>query len=400
MTARGAAFSLLEVLVATALGLMIVSAAYVAVRSAATAAATCQTLATQNAMIRAGMLAALDEVDSWRCYDDPVAGRVRLRGVDVVADPDRALPFTPFRDIAPKAGWTGGDADRGWDKDYAWPAADPRTWWRGDGLENSYSDLRFGRYAMFSARTSPIALPAIALPDTYMDIPGPGGKSLSAWPIAVPDYGAVDVPHTWLANQAAMAAKLGFYGMAEYLPLNATYAWYEELIPYAPNRNAWQYTNLGGIPMVWLAGAGTGFQLSRNRGMPPMLFSIEENTVAPTPYNAFTRTWNTAALARAALTRYVTGYLLNTQLVNVSGQNLIKKVIDESFAEDALLPVRPAHWPAVEVIVHRGLFRRRFNTYCRVSWTNAVTGETAQIDFSAFGTSLRGARQARGLDDY
>lgn len=107
MRTRGA-FTLLEMLVALAIGLMIALAAFSAVRVASQTMATANRLATENRMMRTGVTLALEELDYWLTFDDPteVANqglRPRMDDAAPITDTGRqywqGLPFTPLRDV-------------------------------------------------------------------------------------------------------------------------------------------------------------------------------------------------------------------------------------------------------------------------------------------------------------
>jgi hypothetical protein len=62
---------------------------------------------------------------------------------------------------------------------------------------------------------------------------------------------------------------------------------------------------------------------------------------------------------------------------------------------DHLYPRKPAHWPVMGTYVARYVNHNRFACISRVRWANVLTGEISEISFTAFGTTLRGARQQR-----
>src|SRR5688500_7864805 len=77
---RRSGFTLIELMVAIGIGSMIIYAAFVGLRASMQAVSACSRLGTENSLIRAGMMAAFDELDFWRSYDDPVdSTRQRLR---------------------------------------------------------------------------------------------------------------------------------------------------------------------------------------------------------------------------------------------------------------------------------------------------------------------------------
>ncbi|MBA3848134.1 MAG: hypothetical protein H0X45_16005, partial [Planctomycetes bacterium] len=303
----------------------------------------------ENALICAGFLAALDEVDDWRTYDDPTPGvaNLRLRGYDAARG--YGLPFTPLRDAWPT------DAVDAWDGDAArWAANHPDSWWRGNLAERTGTDLRFGRYPIFADVRSPAAV---------------GSQAYGA-------YGAVQ-PRTWLSSQVrGLDHALGHYGLLEYLPANQVLAWYDA----APGSN--EPTQQGGMCAQWP-------RMNFWSDIPSFDPYASRSILPPTPA---TSGWSTAQLVDGHRRLYQTGWMSNWQQGDMSA------FLERSLTSTRLMPLAPATWPAVAIQVCRSTRLYRFNTLCRVRWTSPITGESSDLAFSGFGTSLRGARQARGLD--
>lgn len=208
MMRRG--FSLIELAIALGLGLMVALIAVAGFRVAAATIAQTNRLAFQNRLMRVGLVEALEEIDFWTRYDDPLAPDPAQRAPTTIAPgtftgnlhaySETSLPFagrplggpwTPLRDMplppsdTVPAGkeqvWTVGtglpsaaaladtrepasaasyaagirgqawglDLERGWDP-RPYQANDPRRWGRVPGWETPYSHKRFGRYAMLS----------------------------------------------------------------------------------------------------------------------------------------------------------------------------------------------------------------------------------------------------------
>jgi hypothetical protein len=55
----------------------------------------------------------------------------------------------------------------------------------------------------------------------------------------------------------------------------------------------------------------------------------------------------------------------------------------------------PAQWPKATVSMKRYVREARFVNLCSLRWTSPITGTSAELNFTTFGTSLRGARQQR-----
>ncbi len=110
------AFTMIEVLVATALGAVLCLGAVAALRTAQDCTTSAQRLSLENGLMRAGLQAALKELDDWSEFDRP--------SVQAVGQPFAPHDFTQARTFA-AADWAAFD-----------PAA-PRQWFRGDA---SHSD--------------------------------------------------------------------------------------------------------------------------------------------------------------------------------------------------------------------------------------------------------------------
>ncbi|MBA3847613.1 MAG: prepilin-type N-terminal cleavage/methylation domain-containing protein [Planctomycetes bacterium] len=64
----------------------------------------------------------------------------------------------------------------------------------------------------------------------------------------------------------------------------------------------------------------------------------------------------------------------------------------------SLLPLRPTHWPEPAVAVRRFVANYRHWATVTIHITSPLSGERMKLFFSSLGTTLRGARAARGLD--
>ncbi|MBA3936037.1 MAG: prepilin-type N-terminal cleavage/methylation domain-containing protein [Planctomycetes bacterium] len=87
--ARGA-FTLIEMMIAIALGMVILLTAAAGFRVAGQAVATANRLSTENALMRAGMVLAHEQLDFWTNLDDPHDAsreRLRLSGLAVSGQP-------------------------------------------------------------------------------------------------------------------------------------------------------------------------------------------------------------------------------------------------------------------------------------------------------------------------
>src|SRR5689334_10035014 len=127
-----AGFTLIEMMLAVALGSLIVYTATAGFRTAAQSVTIANRMSLENGLIRAGFQAALHEKDFWTAYDDPDdASRQQLRTTlfqELKDGSDAGLGVNPTP-------FPGAETAIGWDPHYEWPAADRRTWWRGNAGE-------------------------------------------------------------------------------------------------------------------------------------------------------------------------------------------------------------------------------------------------------------------------
>ncbi len=356
MTTR--AFTLVELMIAIALGAVIAGMVVAAARMAADCVAAGNRLAVENQLIGAGVLTLCDELDSWQAYDDP-DGAQPMRAA---ASDGRGLPFTP---LAPS--WSTARVVNPWDGgEMAWSAHNPRAWWRGCMAERAGGDPLAGFFGI-SGASIPLGDPAAAYAGYGTPTTAPPALS-----------GA------WQHDMArGLCDGLGFYGMIDYLPANAIFGWYT-----APDGG----TTPGGVPH-WLI-SGSGF--IKSAGALPAPQSIYNATYSDVfsivPRNPRFAPGNADQVANAVRDCWVTWEGGGSLAVNVLD------LIDRNESRELLMPLAPTTWPRVEARIHRTIHKAYFTNACTVVWTSPVTGATAELRFTGFGTTLRGARQSRGLD--
>lgn len=208
-----AAFTLIEMMIAVALGMLIVYTAVSGFRTAAQTIAVANRLSLENSLLRSGYFEAQIQLDFWTNYDDPTKpdSERPLKSDTSIGPTDwtsqgrnRGLPFTPMRSLHQRNLWqiagtvprvpdngitlpgsggvignaikprsqadvpvVGWELDRGWDPTFYWSPHDPRTWCRANLAEkdrpnggiandgtNNFPPFISGRYAIFS-NTSP-----------------------------------------------------------------------------------------------------------------------------------------------------------------------------------------------------------------------------------------------------
>ncbi len=276
------AFTLLELMIAVSLSIMVVYTAFAAFRTVGQSVTISRKLSLENGLLRAGFMAALNELDYWDLYDDRNAPDPTANPLRVVGKPFAPLTYDPSR----------GEHD-------------PKTWYRGLGFaEDATQTMKWGNYSLLStsgAGTGPDA------------------------PI-----------RTWYPNQIkTINQTLGSYGMISYLPSDAIYAWYTAT-------NATSFTLSGKPRDIW------------------------DRTSDPNP--------------------------TSNPPLSVNGG----AYTDGAFSD--LLPQKPAHWPGLRVETRRYAVWSSFIDLCQVEVRSPITGESLRLSFWGVGTTLRGARQQRGLD--
>lgn len=345
-------FTLIEMMLSVALGSLIVYTATAGFRTAAQSVTIANRMSLENSLIRAGFQAALNETDYWTSYDDPDNAS------------DQALRSTTFRELSSVMGnlgvganptpYPGAETTIGWDPHYEWPAADRRTWWRGNAAEYRATDLRMGSYAIFADKS---------------------------------DTGN----HPWLyAQMDGLHRALGYYGFCDYLPPSQLYS----LVDSSDGSK-----NAGGTPSLWVQAGGrfrtgdggTHYPQGRYRCTKDASFALTPiypvNLVGdPTPGHN-----------KVAVNLTATGDLWSNFRTGigstVSGTTgFMSKVTGWNYR---LYPQKPDHWPGLGTYVARYMTYNRFVCLHRIRWVNALTGELSELSFNAFGTTLRGARQQR-----
>ena len=76
----------------------------------------------------------------------------------------------------------------------------------------------------------------------------------------------------------------------------------------------------------------------------------------------------------------------------------VRDVFRKAESRSTLVPVGPTHWPMVTARLLRSVHKAYFTNLCTVAWVDPLTGESSELRFTGFGTTLRGARRSRGLD--
>lgn len=298
------AFTLIEMMIAVALGSLIVYTAVAGFRAASQTITAANRLSVENGLLRSGYLEAQIQLDFWTNLDDPTKPNAErpLRQ----SDSGKGLPFTPMKTAFQATSSLAingkvGDWDRslnaivprpygslqtrvtvedplenhfGWDPTYSWSVHDPRTWnranmaekerhhdnengtWRMRQPDNTLPPFYFGRYGIFgNCFTNPGPLYSYRInPARLARMSAVGGASGGGVSTGTTDEEIVlsyanfspDGTHRWLHRQMRSLFKcIGYAGACEYLPPNMIYTWYTQ-------SNQW-YVTYGGIDKLCLA---------------------------------------------------------------------------------------------------------------------------------------------------
>ncbi len=383
---RRRAFTLIELMLAMALGMVIVFTAFAGVRVAGQCYTISTKLSLENSLLRTGFMKALDEMDFWTSYDDPYDSSMSFgsyNGGEVLRNP--GLPFCPFTGNFPAnsgsltADPTGiianlqdnGTSVTGWHPEYYWPMSDPAVWCRvnmGESCNGKPADdIRFGYYGVFSG--------------AYKTFPG-GAKSIYDF------YPSQTVNHQWLSVQTeSLKNTLGYYGMIEYLPANTIYAYNSYTGTQGANYDGMskEMSQSGGQ----FADGDGGCQFPRglyrdNKDVAFGIFPANPLVMFP-PYSQ-------SGSFNGGLQGSLRQYWNTGQYTNVANMQQFQNM---SMTNTPLMAAEPITWPGVYTSIERFVTYDRFAAVMRVKLTNAVTGQHLEFNFSGFGTSLRGARQQR-----
>lgn len=332
---RTRAFSLIEVMIAIALGMLLVYAAMAGFRVASQSITSANRLALENSLLRSAFHEALNEVDLWTAYDDPESTLAADQALRRPQMPFSQLPTTPViatSSTATAFAYSEAETDIGWDHTYPWSASSPRTWWRANAAEWYASIGRSGNYTLFASSTS---------------------------------------PHPWLFKQMDMLHQnLGYYGFCDYLPPSMLYA------HYRTSNMAREFWNVN--TSFRNGDGGSSFPQGRYR-------CTKDTSYLLVPLRPLGGT--TQITTGNIRNKYTTGHGANVSSID--------GFMNRSLSTRNQLAQKPAHWPEIKVEVARFLTHNRFVTLSKIGFTNTLTGQPLELSFTAIGTTLRGARQQR-----
>jgi prepilin-type N-terminal cleavage/methylation domain-containing protein len=377
-------FTLIEMMLSLALGAMVVYVAAAGFRMAAQSVTLTNRMATENAILRTGVIVALDNGDFWLSHDDPFdqggpGQALRATVTDWAAAP-RGLPFTPLKDLDAKGVYRQvagnpanpglDEAAGGWDPK-AWGAHEPRGWSWGNLNERAQYTLSaalparklqtFGRYHLVASLES-------------------------------------SSQHTWQQRQLdGLNRALGYYGLFEYMPANTGLMIYEKDQSFAGATatdlavsREWCFVPTGGASAMGNDNRAEGINFASDR----LVASWGPSYIVPAPGRS-------AATIKAATYRwYSTGIAIDPSSNAASISGVKGLTVDGEVHKDWLADGagKPAHWPSLAVSNLRFMRTGTFTSLHRVAWVSPLTGKAAELSFTCFGTTLRGARQQRSRD--
>jgi hypothetical protein len=431
-------FTVIEMMISTALGSLIVYTAVAGFRTASQTITAANRLSLDNSLMRAGYFEAQLQLDFWTNLDDPTlpANQRPLKQVDS----SKGLAFVAMRDITPIATGTGKlniprndwtrplnaikphtmreirsdglwDSDAGWDPSYAWSPHDPRTWQRANTAEkerhrdgdwklrdqdNSLPPFYFGRYAIFAmTKTNPTGSDLFSY-SIKPDMNGMTAQETTPVALTYAPGNSEKATHTWYHRQLkAMINCLGYAGFCEYLPPNALYTWYE---PF--NRNE---TSEGGIAKLSAAYwspynkfNNDDGQQRTSRGIYRQSYSRSFGYFNPRSYDNLTNGSSTSTPSVGTLRDWhYRNFLTNHNASSGTGASELQWFMSHTNFPEPLLAARPEIWPATEASVGRFIKNARHVALARVRQQSTFTGNLIELTWSGLGTSLRGARQQR-----
>ncbi len=340
------AFTLIEMIIALALGATLCMTTFSVVRVASQSVTVANQMSVENQLFRAGLSVALEDIDFWYPYDHPS---------DVTQQPLRstAVPLgsNPFRPMT---------------IDARFDQSTPKTWWRGLPVGNFTK--RFGDYSMF-AKCGYASVPA-----------KPTGDAMRRW-----------LPETF----KRINDTLGHFALIDYLPANSMYQYFDD--SGSGDRD-------GQIPDEFLQCNGIGFDATSDpRTNPRMMmptggfYDIARDIEFLTFSAAFPITANEEYLAKGVNRGAFADYYLSGM---VTDDWRTTKLHEKCSHREQVQDLHPKHWPDVKVDLRRFFYHVRSLTLSTITMGNPLTGAVTKMQLSAVGTTLRGARQQRGLDTY
>ncbi len=374
-----AGFTLIELMISISLGMVLVYTAVAGFGVLSRAITASQRLSIENGLMRVGMQLALEEVDFWTTSDDPLEitkQPLRTKPPQRAGGPSgvAGMPFTPFSNVndvitggnfidnKPGLDEVAGSPRGGWNPNpLARAAWDQRTWTcanvaeSGNPRGNEYSNDSYQYWGTFGI---------------YENL-----KPSASW-------------HHWHGGQVlGLMDGLGFWGVYDYLPSNASLVYHTANPAQVPKDSKTPGLSWGEVPESllrndsWLRAPDGGDNIPRGR----IRSSNGSRYFMPGPEKA------TPDLSRGLAQ---IGYEVRQHGWN-NGDAVIPSFLANTRAGQQALPQRPTSWPDVSFDVRRFMERGHSLTLCTVSSVHPLTGTKIAFSFTVVGTTLRGARQQR-----
>ncbi|HYE07547.1 MAG TPA: hypothetical protein VEL07_18665 [Planctomycetota bacterium] len=343
------AFTMLELLISVGIGAVVCIAAWGALRVATQTVSVVEKLSIENHLMREGVYASLEQLDSWRCYDDPDPGapapaqRLRAPG-----HPFARLEWTALATADPPP--VGQAAAPSSDHDLDLDVSDPKTWYRGTAISNG---PEYGNYALHSGLAH------------------------------------ADADRRWYALMLRrLADTLGYYAMVDYMPAGTLYSFYHDAAGHVP---------------------GEFFDVGYSAPQARQLYNCNLGVGHDAPRDVHYLSMGSAYVVTNADAYHQPGDDVHHQLLSqwnnipsnydqpADARWTLDGVYDTSQKPD-LLPLRPSHWPAVAIEIRRFLMTNRQWAMADIVVVSPLTGERLRLHIDTHTTTLRGARRARGLD--
>ena len=361
------------------------------------------------------------------------------------------LPFSDMIDVFPLVpNSTNPELTKGWNPQDRWLMNESRTWFHGDLSDNvSYGAKPGGYYSVFTNVKNSVTVQARV--NTLSSTTPPTVASTVVTPIAVTP------PHNWLMGQTmGMHQALGFYAFADYMPANHVYGAYTDPTPTGSANGilpykwaAWDYelnipllTDENGTLLTLVASHSRFTQASQwcadsfydqygpprevyvRSGSPGDLAQLTQGGVFamvspgysigtanavnykidngknPLMHQFKYAVGHAPDMSPASAMDYNQGNIAsadgNAGLYDLALASQFQRFLNVTEMTTEVIPGGgPAQWPKATVSMKRYVREARFVNLCSLRWTSPVTGASAELNFTTFGTSLRGARQQR-----
>ncbi len=369
------AFTLIEMLLSMAIGLVICGTVFFAFRVASSTIRKANELALENRLMRAGISRAFDEADFWTLWDDPFDATAQPLRTGVVLLQGNGNPLAneapataPFR------------ANLSFDPDF-FDQSNPKVWWRSH--PSRVSDKSFGNYAcLATARDS-------------------------------------DPDKRWFARSlVTINQAIGHYGLLDYLPANTVFGFANDYTRNAHyNDDEGEFTDTNRIKYDCYNTAPSFAMPTGNSAdyiAPGDIASSTRNIAFVITTRDLVATCpligDGAADARNVyMSKHIDRFGFCAPYSDLSAGvpdfpmfiATDRNIFGRCGIDAPILASGPSDWPMTTLQITRYVKMAKWQTMAAVTMRSPSTGMTTMIQFPyTFTTTLRGARQQRGLDRY